>query len=60
MNRETKKNITETINNNLKIIKDNHKIFNVLGEHFKKIGDMQKQAACIKLSLKYRNNENTK
>ncbi|HPN39279.1 MAG TPA: hypothetical protein PL041_12830 [Melioribacteraceae bacterium] len=58
--RETNKNIIETINNNLKIIKDKHKIFNVLGEHFKKIGDMQKQAACIKLSLKYRNNKNTK
>ncbi len=54
INRETNKNIIETINNNLKIIKDKPKIFTLLSEHFKKLGDKQKQLACQRLANKFK------
>ncbi len=52
-NRETNKKIIETINKNLKVIEDKTKMLSLLGEHFKKLGDRQKQDACAKLALKY-------
>lgn len=52
-NNEINKNIIETINQNLRAIQDKPKIYNVLREHFKKLGDKQKQEACAKLALKY-------
>lgn len=54
ISRETNKNIIKTINDNLKIIKDKPKIFTLLSEHFKKLGDKQKQLACLKLATKFK------
>jgi predicted Zn-dependent protease len=57
-NRDTNKTIIDLINSNLKSINDKPKIFTLLREHFKKMGDEQKQIACAKLAAKYSKRSN--